>query len=432
MKNIYLLLFIITAKLGAQPYNVEKGNTRHRFAQSVFGLELATLPGGESAILNSDGIVPYNLEPQIWPRLHIGGLHFWGHAEFYFNIAFSKPFATDFRDMRYFAYQMEIFGTKIYPWRIEKNKLRPYAGFSPSLVAFRQSVGKVNTGPLYSHTFISLLGGLSYYKKGWQIEAGFSYSTGEKRFAYYLDKNTTFASRLSPYTFWFGIRKVLETTIAMEKPYRNGLTEKRYARLKELKKQNSFFVGVGPSSAFLTAKSDYLVSERPYLGKKSLGSIFPEAVAGYHFAKIRTHVLAVFRMNSSKWTAYGTKAKAQRIAAGFEAHAQLFDYHGFVPYVGISGGYEKLSYDEWENGVKQISADKEKLAAGIVFGWDIVPDKLQPFILRTNLRYFHDLGIDMDNGKKISLDQLEFNFIQFVYYPTRAKWIRYVREEITD
>jgi hypothetical protein len=57
--------------------------------------------------------------------------------------------------------------------------------------------------------------------------------------------------------------------------------------------------------------------------------------------------------------------------------------------------------------------------AGITFGWDIRPDDLQGWILRTNLRWHPNLNVNMPDGKQMKFDQLEFNFIQLVLYPER-------------
>jgi hypothetical protein len=40
-------------------------------------------------------------------------------------------------------------------------------------------------------------------------------------------------------------------------------------------------------------------------------------------------------------------------------------------------------------------------------------------VLRTNLRYYPNLEINSVAGGKARVDQLEFNFIQLVFYPQR-------------
>lgn len=53
-----------------------------------------------------------------------------------------------------------------------------------------------------------------------------------------------------------------------------------------------------------------------------------------------------------------------------------------------------------------------------VFGWDILPTKLEYLTLRTNIRYTSSLNIDA-SGHAVPNIQLEFNIIQLVFYPQR-------------
>ena len=60
----------------------------------------------------------------------------------------------------------------------------------------------------------------------------------------------------------------------------------------------------------------------------------------------------------------------------------------------------------------------------IVFGWDIRPSEFGDWwILRTNLRYFPQLKINK-GANYLSLQHLEFNFIQLVIYPQKLFWIQ--------
>jgi hypothetical protein len=97
----------------------------------------------------------------------------------------------------------------------------------------------------------------------------------------------------------------------------------------------------------------------------------------------------------------------------------LFDYKGFVPFLGISPSYERLQVrvSEQEGGVL-VDESAELLRMGIVFGWDIRPNNIQSMILRTNLRYYPGLHVDSGNYR-FHFNQLEFNFIQVVFYLNR-------------
>ena len=89
------------------------------------------------------------------------------------------------------------------------------------------------------------------------------------------------------------------------------------------------------------------------------------------------------------------------------------------PLLDLCLGFERLSAKESFEGRLAFDESQEKLSYGITFGWDIRPNRIQWFTLRTNLRYYPDLSLGLDNGLAISFDNIEFNFIQFVFYPNR-------------
>ena len=125
-----------------------------------------------------------------------------------------------------------------------------------------------------------------------------------------------------------------------------------------------------------------------------------------------------------KRNALGFLQEIERKSFNLEAYKFLFDYHGFVPYVGIGVGFENISVSESDQGRSLPTTIYNKLSPNITFGWDIRPSvKGDWWILRTNLRYFPLLSIERQS-RKLSLQHLEFNFIQFVFYPQRLKKIK--------
>ena len=105
-----------------------------------------------------------------------------------------------------------------------------------------------------------------------------------------------------------------------------------------------------------------------------------------------------------------------------ETYKFLGDYHGFVPYVGPTLAYEDLTFTDTDGNVSR-TVQAKKVAIGIIFGWDIRLSRAESWLLRTNLRYTPNLHL-MAEGKKVQFDQLEFNFIQFVWFPGRRKALR--------
>ena len=70
---------------------VEK-QTRHRFAQNNVGVDFQTSVGGNTFVVNSNGgFDKLDLGSTTRARIIIGGLHFWGHADFYIAIPVMFP-----------------------------------------------------------------------------------------------------------------------------------------------------------------------------------------------------------------------------------------------------------------------------------------------------------------------------------------------------
>lgn len=422
MKTLFVLLFVPLFIFG-QPYLKENGKTRHRFAQSAFGMDMQVSGGGNSAIINNEGgIERFDLKPQINPRIYISGVHFWGHAEFYFAFQLTALNKNSYNNVHYKFSQSDIFGTKIYPWPIQRKKLRPYFGFSFSGVTYQQfSNKKEGMGATKTRLKVPVIAGINYCTGKYLLELSVNYNY-DNTLTYYISPTTKTTVYTSPFIFSVGIRKWLETTVAAEKDYLDGTTEKHYQSLKKQKKLSSWFFGVGPSSAFYSKTSSLNNSLFPFMDRP-FSTFFPEASAGYFYEPLGLHIGSAFRYNVGKREAYSVKQTYRRTSVSVEAFKYLFDYNGFAPYAGVCGSYEWLNFSHKSDSLS-FSSRGNKPAAGIIFGWDILPDKLQSMCLRTNLRYFPNLDLNTMNGKKVFFDQFEFNFIQLVIYPSRIKNFR--------
>jgi len=115
--------------------------------------------------------------------------------------------------------------------------------------------------------------------------------------------------------------------------------------------------------------------------------------------------------------------ETQRNSIGIEVTKMLGDYHGFVPFVGPIVSFENLNFKESFAGESVHDIEENKAAVGLTFGWDIRPNRIQTWLLRTNLRWYPSLNIEVAPEQLISFNNLEFNFIQLVYYPGRGKKI---------
>ncbi|MEZ4905645.1 MAG: hypothetical protein R2822_29725 [Spirosomataceae bacterium] len=105
-----------------------------------------------------------------------------------------------------------------------------------------------------------------------------------------------------------------------------------------------------------------------------------------------------------------------------ETYKFLGDYHGFVPYIGPTLSYENLTFKDTDgSNIQPFQA--QKVALGVIFGWDIRISRAETWLLRTNLRYTPNLHLEAE-GKKVMFDQMEFNFIQFVWFAGRRKALK--------
>jgi len=426
----YLILafsfFLTIQNIDAQVY-VNGGKTRHRFAQMTLGIDFLFISSGGISQYGST-LQPnsYSLKPQLFPRLTIGGTHFWGHADFYVTFPITNIFSDQFNNGTLsYTYDPGIeTGAKFYPWRIEKNKLRPYLGISLNTIHFRQEDDGYRTTNA-SKTVYPLHAGLTYQHKNTLIEFGSQYYFNNEIDDFYYRTWTYNTIELPPLAFHLGIKYAFETTLSAEKPYLNGETDKAIENLKSKNKLNSYSLGIGPSAAFIinSDDSDFNHGDRIFLGNHKSVNVFPELGIGYYHHKWDAHANLSLRTNLSQIDAFGLKQRLRRSAATLEVFKFIGDYHGFVPFIGPNVGYEYLSFKETENDVESINRTEKKASAGITFGWDIRPNRLVGFILRTNLRYT-PLTFHPTDDSRIVYNQLEFNFIQLVLYPSKMKAIR--------
>jgi hypothetical protein len=408
MRRILFCLLVITSiNTNAQPY-IEGGNTRHRFAQLNLGIDQRYFSGPKTSItvINTNGnLEKGNLADLNETRLIVGGTHFWGHADFFIAIPVFSPSKSGFKT------SVET-GVKVFPWRIKNKTLRPYLGVSWMPSSFEQGEGIRMSRSKYPIT-----GGLVYNYKQHLFEVGGGFIPNH-HFNYYISK--TNQQFITTHPFWVSLsyKLMIETTLSAEKDWLSGRTKKLTDTLTVLKRLNGFTLAIGPSSAFYTKASSYNAALAAFADNHKFANIFPEFGLGYYLHQPDLQFNVAFRTIKSELNAFDFSQKLNRRALTFEAYKFLFDYHGFVPFLGIAASYEWLHVNEiFDNVTTDFSS--QGLHTGITFGWDIRPNRIQAMYLRTNLRYFPNLNVNMPGNKKMAFDQIEFNFIQLVIFPER-------------
>ncbi|MEM9930987.1 MAG: hypothetical protein AAF840_14290, partial [Bacteroidota bacterium] len=392
---------------------------RHRFAQMTVGVDYQVSTGGQSVFLNGRTELRSDLAPQHTPRIIIGGTHFWGHADFYVALPLATTdFAGDDTRQVFFTVGGET-GVKLYPWRIEQRKFRPYFGMALTPYTYRQLDRNIafGRGPTKEVIALPLLTGLTYNHKSLLLEAGLTWNHAAKQ-AYPISASYFAEVMLPPLSFNLALKYRFDTTISAEESWENGRTELITQKLVEKGRLSDFYVAVGPSSVWWNGTSSH--NERNYPAIESFPTnIMPDFGLGYYFHKPDVNVALAYRRMTGGSRAYGVAQSIRRRSLGIEVTKMLGDYHGFAPFIGPIFSRENLRFVERiENGTAVVT-EQDKWAAGITFGWDIRPNRIQSFILRTNLRWYPKLHLDLASGEDVSLGAVEFNFIQLVLYPER-------------
>jgi hypothetical protein len=423
MKQAIILFFAwsITAHLLAQTsidsvYTYQKLNRSLNFAQLTFGGDALCITGGQSRLHDNNR----NFGATVMPRVTIGGLHFWGHADFYvtfpMGIRFSqKPdFASRFRNME----DVET-GMKIYPMALRPGRLSPYLGisFQPFRFGYQREGANYSKGYAHFERFMApIQAGLTYTTKRYLWTAGLRYNR-HQQFDYYESPTQKAAIRVNALNFNFGILRYIDTDKSMGTPRGVAQQNKMYHILKIKNGLSAWYWGLGPSAALQMSKSGFLKQNYPSLADEMLNSfLVPDLTFGRYFSKPDLNIGTTARTMGFKTGAFDSKLQLRRHTVGLEAYKFLLDYHGFVPFVGPMFSLEYLQLKT--NGIK--TASDWKPALGIVFGWDIRVTKTGIALLRTNLRYTPGLHLDV-NGEKIMFNHLEFNFIQYVTFIGRKK-----------
>ena len=414
---VVLVLVSTTISSYSQAY-IEK-QTRHRFAQLNLGIDFQTSLGGSTKYLDAPGnSQSLNLTNSYSPRFLIGGTHFWGHADFYIGIPlFSTTLKKDNQEITALRGVETVF--KYYPIRIEHNKLRPYIGtsFAPFYFEQRNNNFLYSSGPELTHTSFPLHGGITFNSKNHLIELGLAWNYQNQQ-DYYISRTHIERINTPPINATLSYKFILETTLSAEKDWESGRTKEVTDFLTERGRLNGLFVGAGISSAFWLKQSEYNKTTRPYINKYST-SIMPDFSLGYYLHNPDLNIAISYRGYGASTNTYGAIQKLNRKSFLFEATKYLFDYHGFVPFVGPTISYENLSFYENFEGQLTLNTSEVKFGYGLIFGWDIRPNRIQSWILRTNLRWYPNLFLEVQPTSKVSFDNLEFNFIQLIIYPNR-------------
>lgn len=391
-----------------------------RFAWTTFGADLLTLTGGESDYLSGGQLQRTDFGNAYIPRLSIGGIHFWGHADFYVTFPLSFLALTDrppaFEKLKY-LHGIET-GARVYPLPLGPRRLRPFAGisFRSETFGFERPDDNFPEGyPLRQRFVAPLQAGLTYASKKFLLTAGMHYIFNREQ-DYFLDGNNTGKVRFNPLSVSLSVYRYFDLDAGARAPKGVSQENIKHYLLDRYGRLSGFYWGIGPSAALQVSRSDFFQEKYPQFAGRLTGGIMPDLTFGYHFHKPDMNFGLSYRTMGDRLRAIEDDIRLRRHSAGVEAYKFLFNYLGFVPFAGISINAEQLSATV--NGNRYADF---KLAPGIVFGWDIRVTRTGTSLLRTNLRWAPNLHLSVE-GEKIMFNHLEFNFIQYVHYIGRGRF----------
>ncbi len=416
-------MFYSLKALAQQDTLVPKANQRLDFATTYFELGMGFSPAFTGKQLVNNQSIPFEHSASANPYFNWGGFHFWGHGEFYVSFPLGQlDFSPNDKNKAKLTHSVAT-GARFFPWKYQPNKLRPYVGVSWSALDFKQKIENEDN-PVLSKDFMWVPeAGLLYGHGSFSLRVGVSYFHDNK-WTYPVSK-----TRLEEITTpRFRVQAGLVYSFEGSKNNSAELN-KKWNSYKTISKPGAgathfgdFFMGVGPSTSFSLAKSNYNQALLPYLKNKMTSEPYFDIALGYQFNKAGMFCALSFRNPIFTTSGYGTNQTIKKTSLAVEVNKFLTDYSGFVPYVGLNVAYDHLMYTEetTQGSKKQTFA---KIEPGLTIGWDILPGKTDEYlILRTNLRWYPLSSFEIE-GKKFDFSQLEYNLIQLVFYPGRyLRW----------
>lgn len=393
-----------------------------RFAWLTYGGDLNYLSGGTTTQLINGAKQTTDFGNTLIPRLTIGGIHFWGHTDFY--VSFALPFLTlqdspqEIRDLE-INHSIET-GMRLYPFKLQPNRVSPFVGISFRRFRFSQESENSNSNngvPSYGRNIYPIQFGLTYTSHKWHVSVS-GYYNYQNEFDYFISPTEQVEVKLEPVSINLSLLRYIDSDRHMRTPKVVNQINRDYDMLKNENLLSTWFFGIGPSSALQITKSPYLQENFPFFYDDYSASLLPDLSFGRYFHQLDANLNLSYRTYGDRYEGFNTEIKTRRHSVGIESVKFLFNYLGFVPFVGSI-----LSYESLRTSVNGTDYQENKLALGITFGWDIRVTKTGTSLLRTNLRYYPNLHMDID-GEKMMFNHLEFNFIQWVQFIGRKKALR--------
>ena len=308
-------------------------------------------------------------------------------------------------------------GARLYPLKLQPGRISPFMGISFNTFSYQQEMENANfsgEAPIHQKIIAPLEFGLTYTTDEYLITASAYYRTLDN-FNYAISPAETGVVSPDPMSFSLRIYKYWDTDKSMRKPGVVRELNRRHDILEKENRLSTWYWGIGPSAGIQLSRSSYFKNNFPYLYNDRIGGFMPDITFGRFFAKPDMNAGISYRTLGDRLTGFDTEVEVRRHSFMLEAYKNLFNYLGFVPYVGVTASVESLKAE-----INGMEYQQTKPALGLIFGWDIRVTKTGTSLLRTNLRWSPGLHLEVEDDE-IMFDHLEFNFIQWVHFIGRRK-----------
>ena len=368
-------------------YTLDYLDKSTRFAWLTYGGDINHLTVGTTQVLTDEGKQSVDFGSTTMPRLTIGGIHFWGHADFY--VSFPLSFLTlqaipqGFEEID--IYQGVETGARVYPFKLQAKRVSPFLGISFRRLRFSQeSVNSTSSNgvPNYGRFIYPVQFGATYTSNKWHISAS-GYYTYQNEFNYFISPTEQAAVQLNPISFNLSLLRYIDSDRHMRTPNAVTRINQDYEELEDENLLSAWFFGIGPSAALQVIQSSYLEENYPFFYDNYSAALLPDLAFGRYFNQLDANVNLSFRTYGDRYEGFDNEINIRRSSIGVESVKFLFNYLGFVPFAGPIVSYENL-----RTSINGTDYQDNKLALGITFGWDIRVTKTGTSLLRTNLRYY--------------------------------------------
>ncbi|MEO0334320.1 MAG: hypothetical protein AAF223_22050, partial [Bacteroidota bacterium] len=275
------------AQVDTTVYTQEYIDRSTKFAWFTLGGDILMLPGGDTEFLQNEAIQNTSFGNTFIPRITLGGIHFWGHADFYvtFPLSFlslqNKP---DFFDQLSYSQGVET-GMRVYPLKLQPQRVSPFVGISFRSLSYQHTIDEdeyPEESPRYRRMIAPLQFGATYTTNKYLITAS-AYYQFQDEINYSISPTQTGRTTFNPVSFNLSFLRYWDTDRFMRNPKVVRDLNNQYHVLQKENRLSTWYWGLGPSAGLQMSKSGYLERNFPYLYDEYSSAFMPDITFGRFF-----------------------------------------------------------------------------------------------------------------------------------------------------